>query len=344
MNVDISPNLPPSSSWTAAAPAGRDRRAAAARSAAGRCGGSRAGPFDRGRTIGLPMRGAAKRTAHAAGRRAVWLAVSWASGGTDQRREGRSVRAVTWHGKRDVRVDEVPDPTIEEPTDAIIRVTSTGLCGSDLHLYEVLGAVHDRGRHPRPRADGHRRGGRRRGRRTRGRATASSSRSTSPAATASCATSDLHSQCETTQVREHGTGAALFGYTKLYGQVPGGQAEYLRVPAGAVRPDQGAGGPARRPLPLPLRRAADRLAGRRVRRRPDGRHASRCSASDRSAQMACRIAHPPRRAQVIGVDLVPERLALARAHGVEALDLARRHDDVADADPRAHRRPRPGRA
>ena len=40
----------------------------------------------------------------------------------------------------------------------------------------------------------------------------------------------LHSQCETTQVHEYGTGAALFGYTKLYGQVPGGQAEFLRVP------------------------------------------------------------------------------------------------------------------
>src|SRR5215212_4751325 len=49
------------------------------------------------------------------------------------------MKALTYHGKRDVRVDNVPDPTIEEPTDAIIRVTSTGLCGSDLHLYEVLG-------------------------------------------------------------------------------------------------------------------------------------------------------------------------------------------------------------
>ena len=50
------------------------------------------------------------------------------------------MKAVTWHGKRDVRVDTVPDPTIEEPTDAIIEITSTNICGSDLHLYEVLGA------------------------------------------------------------------------------------------------------------------------------------------------------------------------------------------------------------
>src|SRR5579859_3540156 len=49
------------------------------------------------------------------------------------------MKAVTWHGKRDVRVDSVPDPKIQEPTDAIIEVTSTNICGSDLHLYEVLG-------------------------------------------------------------------------------------------------------------------------------------------------------------------------------------------------------------
>ena len=55
------------------------------------------------------------------------------------------MRAVTWHGKRDVRVDTVPDPAIEEPTDAIVRITSTCICGSDLHLYEVLGAFIDEG-------------------------------------------------------------------------------------------------------------------------------------------------------------------------------------------------------
>src|SRR5437588_4058625 len=49
------------------------------------------------------------------------------------------MKAVTWHGRRDVRVDRVPDPAIQEPNDAIIRVTSSGICGSDLHLYEVLG-------------------------------------------------------------------------------------------------------------------------------------------------------------------------------------------------------------
>src|SRR5919206_211008 len=49
------------------------------------------------------------------------------------------MKALTWHGRRDVRVEDVPDATIVEPTDAVIRVTTTAICGSDLHLYEVLG-------------------------------------------------------------------------------------------------------------------------------------------------------------------------------------------------------------
>ena len=72
------------------------------------------------------------------------------------------MRAVVWHGKRDVRVEEVPDPVIQDPGDAIIRVTSTNICGSDLHLYEVLGAFMNEGDVLGPRAHGHRRGGGRR--------------------------------------------------------------------------------------------------------------------------------------------------------------------------------------
>ena len=56
-------------------------------------------------------------------------------------RKGCPMKALTWQGKRDVQVEEVPDPRIQQPTDAIIRITSTAICGSDLHLYEVLGAV-----------------------------------------------------------------------------------------------------------------------------------------------------------------------------------------------------------
>ncbi len=48
------------------------------------------------------------------------------------------MRALTWQGKRSVRVEDVPDPEVVEPTDAVVRITSTAICGSDLHLYEVL--------------------------------------------------------------------------------------------------------------------------------------------------------------------------------------------------------------
>ncbi|HET6666643.1 MAG TPA: alcohol dehydrogenase catalytic domain-containing protein, partial [Intrasporangium sp.] len=48
------------------------------------------------------------------------------------------MKAVTWQGRHDIRVEEVPDPILKEPNDAIVKITSSGLCGSDLHLYETL--------------------------------------------------------------------------------------------------------------------------------------------------------------------------------------------------------------
>ena len=194
------------------------------------------------------------------------------------------MKAVTWHGKRDVRVDEVPDP-IEEPTDAIVRITSTAICGSDLHLYEVLGLFIDQGdilgHEPmgvveevgrEVDADHARRPGRR------------------PVQHLLRPLLDVHagsqSQCETTQVREQGKGAALFGYTKLYGQVPGGQAEYLRVPQAQFGPIKVPEGPPDERFlylsdVLPTAWQAVEYAAI-----PAGRHASPSSGSGRSGRCA----------------------------------------------------------
>src|SRR5688500_16093378 len=140
-----------------------------------------------------------------------------------------TMKALTWHGKRDVRVENVPDPSIKNPTDAIIHVTSTALRDADLHLYELLGPFLTEGD-----ILGHE---------PMGIVEEVGSEVTNLApgdrvvipfniACGNCfmCGQGLHTQCETTQVRDHGMGAALFGYTKLYGEVPGGQAEFLRVP------------------------------------------------------------------------------------------------------------------
>ena len=139
------------------------------------------------------------------------------------------MKALTWQGTRSVAVEEVPDPVIEHPTDAIVRITSSAICGSDLHLYELLGPFLDRGDilGHEPMGVVVEVGG-------AVKDLAVGDRVVVPF-TISCGhcffcLRGLQSQCETTQVTEYGSGASLFGYTKLYGQVPGGQAEYLRVP------------------------------------------------------------------------------------------------------------------
>ena len=138
------------------------------------------------------------------------------------------------------------------------------------------------------------------------------------------------SQCETTQVREQGKGAALFGYTSLYGSVPGGQAEYLRVPQAQFGPIKVARtGPDERYL-YPVRHPADRLAGREVRGRP--RTAARwpCSGSARSASSAPGSAGTSG-GRVIGVDLVPERLRDGRSGTASRRSTSTSVDDVPGA-------------
>src|SRR3954463_4718919 len=145
------------------------------------------------------------------------------------------MKALTWHGRRDVRIDEHPDPTIQDPTDVIVRIPSSGICGSDLHLYEVLGPFMSEGdilgHEPMGIVE------------EVGSAVTElkkGDRVVMPFQISCghcymCETG-LQTQCETTQVREEGMGAMLFGYTKLYGEVPGGQAEYLRVPFANYNP------------------------------------------------------------------------------------------------------------
>ena len=139
------------------------------------------------------------------------------------------MKAVAWHGKEDVRVDEVDDPRIEEATDAIVRITSTAICGSDLHLYAKLGPVMKEGD-----IIGHEPMGvvEEVGAAVRQIAPGDTVVIPFNIACGSCFMCErgLHSQCETTQNRGANKGASLLGYTHLYGGVPGGQAEYLRVP------------------------------------------------------------------------------------------------------------------
>ncbi len=240
------------------------------------------------------------------------------------------MRAVVWHGREDVRVDTVPDPGMEQPTDAIVRITSTAICGSDLHLYaklgpamregdvighEPLGVVEEVGpevKHVRP-----------------------GDRVVVPfnIACGACefCRDGLQSQCLTTRpdsslsraasLLRRGKGASLFGYTHLYGAVPGGQAEYLRVPMAHY-------GPIPIPAEVPENRAvllADVLPtawqGVVYADVPAGGTAAVWGLGP-IGQVAARVALHRGAGRVIGVDHVPERLELAARHGVETVDTA----------------------
>lgn len=236
------------------------------------------------------------------------------------------MKAVTWQGRRKVSVETVPDPVIQEPTDAIVRVTSSGLCGSDLHLYEVLGAFMDAGdvlgHEPIGIVE------------EVGGAVgdlAPGDRVVIPFqfACGNCFMCDLgfYSQCETTQVREQGTGAALLGYSKLYGQIPGGQAEYLRVQQAHFGPIKVPQGPPDDRFVylsdvLPTAWQAVRYAAI-----PDGGSVAVLGLGP-IGDMSCRIAMQRGAGTVIGLDLVPERLKRARDRGVETIDLSLEEDPV----------------
>lgn len=237
------------------------------------------------------------------------------------------MRAVTWQGKRDVRVEQVPDPRIEEPTDAIIEVTSTNICGSDLHLYEVLGAFMSPGD-----VLGHEPMGIVREVGSGVSNLAVGDRVVIPfqISCGSCFMCDreLYTQCETTQVREQGMGAALFGFSELYGQVPGGQAELLRVPQAQFThikvPD---GPPDSRFVYLSdvLPTAWQAVAYADI---PDGGSVTVLGLGpigDMAARIAAHLGY-----DVIAVDRVPERLRRAQDRGIRIIDLGVQENPIGD--------------
>lgn len=234
------------------------------------------------------------------------------------------MKALTWQATKKVSVEEVPDAVVLEPTDAVIRITSTAICGSDLHLYDLLGPFLHKGD-----VLGHE---------PMGVVVDVGSAITSLTpgdrvvipfviACGHCymCQRGLTSQCETTQVHEFNSGASLYGYTELYGSVPGGQAELLRVPmadfnalkVGSDLPDD-------RYLFL-----SDILPtawqGVQYAAVPDGGTLAVIGLGP-VGQFASRIGrHLGYR--VLAVDPVPERRAMADRHGIETFDLS---DDITE--------------
>jgi threonine dehydrogenase-like Zn-dependent dehydrogenase len=236
------------------------------------------------------------------------------------------MRAVTWQGKRKVSVEDVPEPVIEEPTDIIIKVTSSCICGSDLHLYEVMAPFMEKGD-----IMGHE---------PIGFVTQIGDAITNVKVgdrvvipfNVSCGhcymcKQGLQSQCETTQVREHDRGAALLGYSKLYGHIPGGQAEYLRVPQAQygpiVIPKEG---PDDRYIYLSdvLPTAWQAVEYANI---PEGGSVVVMGLGP-IGDMATRVAMHRGAGKVIGVDLVPERLERAKNNGVDVIDLREHEKDL----------------
>jgi threonine dehydrogenase-like Zn-dependent dehydrogenase len=238
------------------------------------------------------------------------------------------MKAVRWYGKRDVRVEEVPDPTIQQPEDAVIRVTSSGICGSDLHLYEVMspfmqpgdilghepmGVVEEVG----PAARDHVQPG---------------DRVVVPfnIACGRCwmCRRQLYAQCETTQNREQGKGGSLFGYTDLYGHVDGAQAEFLRVPQAHFGPIKVPEGPPDDRFVYLSDILATGWQAAKYADIPPGAAVAVFGLGP-VGQFSARSARLLGAETVYGVDVVPERLAMARRAGVETVD-ARESDHVPD--------------
>lgn len=230
------------------------------------------------------------------------------------------MRALTWQEPGKVEVIDVPKPTIQDPTDAIIRVTSTAICGSDLHLYGVLGPYLGKGD-----VLGHE---------FMGIVEETGSQVTNLVPgdrvvvpfNISCGkcwmcSRGFFAQCETTQNTKYDKGASLFGFSKMYGEVPGGQAEYVRVPHadfGPVKVPEGFADERALYLSDILPTAWQGVKWANV---PKGGSLAIIGAGP-VGQLAVRSAIQQGNAeQIIVVDLVDERLELARDWGAQTIDL-----------------------
>lgn len=237
------------------------------------------------------------------------------------------MRAICWQGKKDLRCETVPDPIIEDPKDAIVRVTSTCICGSDLHLmngfvpgmcpgdvlgHEAMGEIVEVG--PEARAKGLKVG-------TRVvvpfQMSCGECEQCAQGAYSVCQRSNRNADLAMAMFGD--TTAGLFGYSHLTGGYAGGQAEYLRVPFAATTvlpvPDDG---PDERWLFLSDILPTGWQAAAQADIRP----------TDTVAVWGCgpvglftiQSALTQGAARVIAIDDVPERLALAQRLGAEPLD------------------------
>lgn len=239
------------------------------------------------------------------------------------------MRAICWHGKEDMRVDTVPDPKIEDPRDVIIKVTTTCICGSDLHLYdgymptmkagdvighEPMGVVVEVGKEVRKLQKGDR---------------------VVVPFTISCGTCwfcehQLFSLCDNSnpnaEVARQMMGqspAGLLGYSHMLGGFPGGQAEFLRVPYADV-------GPIKIPDGIPDEKVvflSDIF--------PTGYMAAEQAGIEPGdtvavwgcgpvGQFAIQSAWMLGAGRVVAIDRVPERLRMAEKHGkAETIDFSR---------------------